>query len=493
MQVKSVHKISIKSNLILNFLRVFSTAFITIFTMPHINRVLGADYVGKVEYVYIILYYFILFSSLGIPLYGIREVSKCRDDQKKLYNLVAELMIILFATTAIAYIILFGVIIHIPFFESYKNLILIMSGMVLLNNIGAEWFFQGIENQKFITIRNVIVKLIVFGLFFLLIKEQKDYELYAFLVVMLWSGANIIGFIFIGNKIFQNKFSFKELNIKRHYIPVLTVFVTTVSVSVYLQLANFFIGSIAGDKYVAYYLTANSLIRSVITFISVLGSVMLPRLSYLYINDKEKYGIYLKKTFSLMMLLAIPCSVYFFIFSDNIIVLMGGEEFLDASLTMKILSPLCIVVSFAYFFGLLVLYPQGKEKVYTRATLISALLSIIGYLIVIKYFQQNGAAAIVVFSELLAVVYMGVYINKHKVVENYLEKNFMKVVFINLFLLIVFYIINQLLVLRDFYLWVIISIVFGLIYGILLLLCKEKNSLEIYKNIFEKLGFYSQK
>uniref|UniRef100_A0AAU6WNT2 Oligosaccharide flippase family protein n=1 Tax=Chryseobacterium endophyticum TaxID=1854762 RepID=A0AAU6WNT2_9FLAO len=163
--MKNINKISIKGNLILNFLRVFSTAFITVFTMPYINRILGAGYVGKVEYVYIILYYFILFSSLGIPLYGIREVSKCREDDKKLNSLVVELMAILFVTTIISYLILFGFIIFIPFFEPYKNLIFIMSGMVFLNNIGAEWYFQGIENQKFITVRNIAVKLIVFALF----------------------------------------------------------------------------------------------------------------------------------------------------------------------------------------------------------------------------------------------------------------------------------------------------------------------------------------
>lgn len=493
MKVKHINKISIKGNLILNFLRVFSTAFITIFTMPYINRILGADSVGKIEYVFTILYYFILFSSLGIPIYGIREVSKNREDPKKLYNLVLELMIILFGTTIIAYIILFGIVIYVPFFEPYKNLIYIMSAMILLNNISAEWYFQGIENQKFITVRNIIVKLIVFGLIFLLIKNHSDAYIYAFLVVMLWFGANIVGFIFILDKLLKQKFVFKDLNIKKHYKPMLTVFVTTVSMSIYLQLANFFIGTISGDKYVGYYLTANSLVRSVITFISVLGSVMLPRLSYLFENDKDKYKSYLQKTFSFMMLLAIPCTIYFFLFSDNIILFMGGEKFMPASLTMKILSPLCIVVSFAYFFGLLILYPQGLEKIYTKATIISALFSIVLYLFLIKHFQQNGAAAVVVISEILAVIYMGYYIRENKIAENYLEKNFLKVIIINAFLFLLFYFTKDFFQLKDFYIWIGVSIVFFAIYGILLLVSKEKNALEAYALVIEKLGFGNKK
>jgi O-antigen/teichoic acid export membrane protein len=121
--------------------------------------------------------------------------------------------------------------------------------------------FSGIENQKFITVRNVIVKFIVFGLIFLLVKQKSDYELYAFLLVVLWFGANIIGFAVIVNKLRHHTFSFKELNLKRHLRPVLAVFMITVSVSIYLEMPKFFIGSIVGDKYVGYYLAANSLVK----------------------------------------------------------------------------------------------------------------------------------------------------------------------------------------------------------------------------------------
>jgi O-antigen/teichoic acid export membrane protein len=487
-------KISIKTNFLLNLARVFSTALITIFTMPYINRVLGAEYVGKIEYVFIIIYYFILFSALGIPIYGIREVSKCRDDTKKLYMLVLELMIILFITTIISYIIIFGVLIHIPFFIPYKNLILILCGMIFLNSIGAEWYFQGLENQKFITVRNLIIKIIVFILLFVLIKKESDYEKYAFLLVVLWYGANIVGFVFVGKKIYQNRslISLKEVNLKRHYKPALTVFVTTISVSIYLQLANFFIGTIAGDKYVGYYTTANALIRNVITFISVIGSVMLPRLSYLYVNDKKKYDEYLKKTFHFMMIMAVPCTVYFFIFSQNIILLMGGKQFLDATLTMKILSPLCIVVSFAYFFGLLVLYPQGLERIYTKATVISAFFSIIAYFFVIKRFQHNGAAIIVVLSEFLAIFYMAYYIAKNKIVVNYLDADFMKILLINIFIGIIIYIINEFFIPQNLVTWAILTATFGLLYGFLLVILKEKNTLEIYCQICDKFNFVKE-
>lgn len=486
MNVKSINKISIKGNLLFNFLRVFSTAFIVIFTMPYINRILGAANVGKVEYVFTILYYFILFSSLGIPVYGIREVSKTRDNTKKLNLLIVELMLILAFTTVVAYFLLFTVFLNIELFQPYKELIYIMCIMIFLNNSSAEWYFQGIENQKFITVRSIIVKFLVFGLYFILIKQESDYKLYAALLIILWFGSNIVGLIVVLKKIFEHKFKISELNFKRHFKPILSIFVTTISLSIYFQLAFFFIGTIAGDKYVGYYLTANSLVRSVVTFISVIGSVMLPRLSYLHDKDKDKYNEYLKKTFSFMMILAIPCCSYFILFSDQIILLMGGEGFMPASTTMKILAPLCIFASLAYFLGLLVLYPQGKENIYTKATMISAVFSIVLNLILVKQFQQNGAAVVILISEFIAIVFMWYYISNNRILENYVDRNFIKVISINILLLVVFYCVINNLDLSNNIVWIATSLVFAILYILLLLISEEKNSREVFSNIMNK-------
>lgn len=488
MQPKEGKLVSIKLNFILNALRVFSTALITLFTMPYINRILQAENVGKVEYVYTIINYFVLFSSIGIPMYGIREVSKVRNDSKKLYTLVLELLVILSITTVICYLVIFGIVIHLGFLSSYRNLIMIMSFLVILNNIGAEWYFQGIENQKFITIRNVLVRFTVFGLIFILIKKSSDYEKYAILFVIMLFGANIINFILIVNKIISNKIKIKNLNLRRHIKPVFAIFVATISVNIYLQLDNFLIGIISGDRYVAYYTLANKLIRFVITFITIIGSVMLPRLSYLHLNDRVQYNELLKKGFSLMMLLAIPSTVYFFIFSQEIIMFMGGKEFMVANLTMKILSPLCVIVSFAYFFGFLILYPQGKEKIYTFATIASALLSVLLNYFAIKTFQQNGAAVVALLAECLAICIMFYFIRKENNFSEFFDKNFFKIIYVNLMVMVIVMTGKYFSTFGSSNLeWIILSLVFVLIYGIILLVLKEKNTNELFSRFTLKI------
>jgi len=490
MPISDVRKPSIKINFVLNFLRVFSAAIVGLLTMPYISRVLGAEYLGKVEYVFTIINYFVLFSALGIPMYGIREVSKKRNNVRELYKLVYELYLILFITTVISYIIIL-IMINLSVFANYRDLIIIMSAMVFLSNIGAEWYFQGVENQKFITIRYIAVRFFVFILIFLLIKKSEDYRIYAFLLVVLGFGANIINFVFLSFNLYKQKIKLKDLNLLKHLKPIFTIFLATVSINIYLQLDNFLIGSISGDKFVGYYAMANKLIRYSISFITVIGSVMLPRLSFLFLNDRSQYDSYLKKSLHLMMILSIPCSAYFFIFSNNIISFMGGSEFEPAMLTMQILSPLCIIVSIAYFFGFLILYPQGLEKIYTKATFFSAIFSVVINFYFIKHYQQNGAAVIAVLSELLAVLFMFYYLNNMNLINNLFDKNFIKILIINTSLFFLFYIAlykNNILVETSYFL--IVSLAYLVSYLLLLFFFKEHN---VYNIINKALLTLSKK
>ena len=47
--------------------------------------------------------------------------------------------------------------------------------MILLNAVGMEWMYKGLEEYTFITIRSVIFKALALVFMFLLIREKEDY------------------------------------------------------------------------------------------------------------------------------------------------------------------------------------------------------------------------------------------------------------------------------------------------------------------------------
>ena len=476
---------SIKVNYMLNAFRVISGAFISIITMPYINRTLGAKNIGSVEYVNTIINYLILFSSLGIPMYGIREIGKIRDDVIATTKTVVELLIILFIASSISYLLLFGVLYQLNFLVNYKDLLLIMSSMIFLSNMGAEWYFQGMEDQVYITIRYIIVRLIALVLLFYIVEDTTDSLNYAIIVILTVCGSNFFNLFYIFKTINISSIRLEDLNFKRHIKPVLTIFIASISINIYLLLDNFLIGSIAGDSYVGYYSVSNKLIRVVISFIVIIGSVLLPRLSNLYLTNRLQYYQYLRITFTIILVISIPFSVVFIAFAKNIIMIIGGTNFIPSILTMQILSPLCIVVGIAYFIGYLVLYPQNKEKIYTKAVLISAVISLVLNLFMISKFKQNGAAIVAVLTEILAVLIM-IFFAKNEIAKIQLFNfNFIKIIVSAIIMIIITFIISFFSNLTNLFFFIVAIFLSVLSFLIPLYLLREETALFVQKFIFQ--------
>ncbi|WP_159479174.1 flippase [Chryseobacterium sp. 18068] len=429
---------SIKTNFILTLIRVISATLVGVVMMPYVNKILGVENIGKIEYGTTIINYFLMLSAIGIPIYGIREIAKVRNDIYLRTKITVELLTILLITSILSYIILYIIIQKLGLFVNYSDIIIILSSMILLTNLGAEWYFQGMENQVYITVRYVLVRIITLVLLYLLVKNSDDYLVYCCLIVLNICGSNIFNAIYINKSLNLRLIKFDDLNFKKHLYPILTVFVAAISVNIYSQLDSFLLGYLAGDKYLGYYSVASKLIRYALTVITIIGAVSLPRLSTLWHENREEYYVKLKSAYDIILLVSIPFAGYFIVFSKNIIFLMAGDEFENAGITICILSPLCTIVGIAYYFGYLVLFPQGKEKIYTYSVIGSAVLSIFLNYFMIKYFKHNGAALTQVLVEIFAIIIMGLCVRKDLFKLKLIDYNLLKIVFGTLVVVILF-------------------------------------------------------
>lgn len=415
---------SVKRNFILNTSRLFLGAFFILLTTPYITRVLGVENLGKVDYVNSIITYFILFSGLGIPKYGIREIARVRDDKEERTKVVIELGIILIITTFLSYIVLFGFLNYFKNLKELKQLVLIMSTWILFNNIGFEWFYQGIENQVYITIRFIIMKLLALILMFIWVNSQDDYIKYGIIVVLMNSGSNILNLINIRKYLSFKNIKIRDLNIKQHVRPIFIIFVAALSVSIYLQLDVVMIGAVKKES-VALYTVPNKLIRLALIVVTALGTVLLPRISNcIKNNDKENYIKYINYSIKYILMLSVPMVTGIYLLANEIILMMAGNKFVESIFTMKLLSVIIFIVGLAYFLGFQILYPHGKEKYYTYAVTTAAVVNFIfNYLMIPKYYQ-NGAAVGTIIAESVGVLIMLFYARNYlKEVEFYSIKN----------------------------------------------------------------------
>jgi len=486
MQIKTV-----KLNFLLNLIRMFlGTAFIII-TTPYITRVLGPENLGKVEYVNSIITYFMLFTVLGIPNYGIREVAKYRDNEKALSKVVIELLIIILTTTIIGYLILIYFLYINKSFLEIKDIILVMSINILCNNIGVEWFYQGIENQLYITKRFIIVRILTLIAMFLFIKSKENYLIYAFILVMMQSGSNILNFINLRKYINFRDIKFSNLEIWKHIKPILVIFSATVATAIYLQLDSIMIGNVNKEA-VGIYIVPNKLIRMMLVVITALGSVLLPRITNCLKNkDYNNYNIYINNSLNYILFVSIPFVVSTFLLADDIIYIMAGSQFKDSVLTMRILSPILFTIGIAYFIGFQLLYPLGLEKYYTYSVIIAAIVNFIfNYLMIPKYLQ-NGAALGTVIAETVGPLITLYFSRKYLKRIDFFSKKRLKY-FVATFIMSIFIVYVKKFEFSPVETIIYSFILGGIVYIGVLLLLKEEICVEGIKIIKKKVKRYEK-
>ena len=389
---------TVKLNFILNFLRMTIGSLFIVLTTPYITRILGPESLGKVEYVNSIITYFTFFSILGIPNYGLREVARLRDDKEKLSKLIIELSIIIFLITTITYSILIFFIFYGKVLIQLKEIAFILSANLIFINIGYEWFYKGIEDQLYITKRFLFIRAISFILLFIIIKGKNDYLGYAFIIVLIESGSNILNFINLKKYITLKKINLKELEIIKHLKPIFIIFFATIATKVYSELDSVMIGNIS-KRAVGIYTTPNKLIKLILTAVTALGSILLPRISNcLEKKDYNKANMYINYSLNYIFFISLPISVFLFLLADNIIYVFAGSQFYDSVIVMKILSiiPILIGVSFQ------LLYPLNLERYYTYSTVLAAIINFIFNYFMIPKYLEKGAAIGTVMAEAIA-------------------------------------------------------------------------------------------
>lgn len=482
---------TVKLNFIFNLSRMFLGMAFIVITTPYIARILGPKSLGKVEYVNSLITYFMLFTALGIPSYGIREVAKYRDNSKELSKLVLELLIILCTTTTIGYTVLFIFIHNYRSLFEIKDIILIMSINIICNNIGIEWFYQGIENQLYITKRFILIRILTLIAMFIFIKSKEDYLIYAFILVMMQSGSNILNFINLRKYISFKDIKFSSVELKRHLKSILIIFMATVATTIYLQLDSLMIGNVSKEA-VGIYIVPNKLIRMILVVVTALGTVLLPRITNCLKNkDYDNYNLYMNISLNYIFFIALPLAVSTFLLSDDIINIMAGSQFIASTLTLKILSPILFTIGVAYFLGFQLLYPLGLERYYTYSVIVAALVNFVfNYLMIPKYLQ-NGAAIGTVVAETVGPLIMLFFAREHIKKISFFSKKRLK------YFAATFIMSLVIIFIKKFELSSLETIIYSLIFGgvsyiAVLLLLKEEICVEGIKIIKKKVKRYEK-
>lgn len=456
--------------------------FFPLISAVYVSRILGPGGAGRVAYAQNILSYFLIFASVGIPTYGIKEIARNSVDKKGYSKSFTELFIINSVTTTICIAIYVALVLLVPSFYADNSVYFAVGISLFLNYLNIDWFYAGIEEYVYITVRSTLIKIIAIVGLFVFVRTRDDVVNYALVSAIGLSANYLLNILHARKKVV---FNFQGLDIKRHIKPVSILLITMVATDLYNQIDVTMMGSICSKEEIGYYTYAIKLIRMVTSIAAAISATMLPRLSQFFSEEKKAdFQNLSNKVLSAVILLIIPCVAGVILCSNNIILVLYGEEFIGAIPLIRILSPIILIIAISYLCGSIVLTAINKEKYLLYATLAGACVNIVLNALLIPKYHGNGAAVASVIAELTVFLFHFIF-SKRYINYHFFTIDTLKVVVAALVMIGAVLIVNK--TINNLIINLIVSVVMGVIvYFLMLFIFRHKLVVEGVNTLMRK-------
>lgn len=480
---------SVGKNAFLNIIKTLLSIIFPLITFPYVSRILQVDNLGKVNYATSIISYYTLFAGLGIATYAVREGARVRDDRVKLEKFVSQVFTINVIATIIVYIIFAFSLIYVAEFKTYSLLLIIESFSILFTTIGVDWINIIYEDYAYITIRSFFVQLLSLIAMFVFVHNTSDYYIYAIITVASQGLISILNIVHI-QKYCKLRLT-TNIEVRKHIRSILILFSNNVAVSIYVNSDMTMIGWLVGAYYVGLYAVSAKVYNLVKQVLAALYNVVIARMSFYYAEERiDEFKGLLNNVINSIVTISVPATVGMICTSREIIRLISGNDYEEATLSLQILSLAFFFAIMGGVFANCVNLPLKREKVNLIATTISAIENIGLNFFLIPLFKQNGAALTTLIAEFTVSIILLYSVRDHFELFDFKEIgiNLLKSIVASLLIIVLS------ILLRDS--WGLIGIkylIFEVLGGVILycasnVVLKNKWMMEILKSISKKVN-----
>lgn len=340
-------------------------------TIPIVAKSLNPDGLGIYNYTYSITSYFIMFSALGVSLYGSKEIAIVRQDREKLSQLFWEIFtmkVLLTLVNLLAFCLL-------AYFmdDSYYLYIQIFSILSVIFDI--TWLFIGVEDFKYIMLSSFTSQVIIFILIVKLIQSPADLDKYIFIQSLSFLIPQLFPWLQLKKYVSACKVTIAQS--MKHLKGMLALFIPQISIIVYTTLNKTLLGIFDGMKNVGYYSSSLTMNQLFITLITSFDTVMLPRMSNLYANKKANMLDLLKEILNGQLYLSIPLMFGMITVNQKFVPWFLGTDYLFVTKLIPLVSVLIVVIPLGSTIAKQYLIPIGNVKVYNYSVFWGAVISLI--------------------------------------------------------------------------------------------------------------------
>lgn len=429
-------KSNIKINYFYNLLTQLLNIFIPLITSPYLAKTIGAAGIGRYSYTQSLVTLFISFGVMGASSFFAREIAYRRDSKKECSILFWE-AVLLKNFTLFFSVLVYGLIIFVQP-KVYHALLIIQVIDFFAELIDINWFYTAKEKFKNIFFCNLFIKLISIILLFECVKSIHDLEIYAIIV----SACNLIGKLVLWKGINKSllKIHFDELKPLKHFKEVFIVFLPQIATLIYTILDKIMLGVIShSDVENGYYAQGQNIVKMLLTVITSLSAVLMPRMANLFIKDnEEQIKLYLLNALKFVWLIATPMMMGIILLSKTFVIWFLGIQFEKVALLLCISAPLTLIIGLSSVINTAYLFPANRQKLITCILFLGSGINFLLNLVMIPKWQSIGATIATVCSEAIITIIMTVFLTRMIRIKVLIEIS-LKYVFSSVVMFIVLY------------------------------------------------------
>ena len=165
----------------------------------------------------------------------------------------------------------------------------------------------------------------------------------------------------------------------------------TREIKVYTNLDTVMLGFMTSDETVGYYNAAVRIKSILVSIVTSLGAVLLPRASY-YVErgEMDRFRQITRKALNFVFLAAVPMMIYFMVFARQGIFLLSGENYAGAVRPMQWIMPTLLFIGLSNVLGIQILVPLTREKVVLWSLIAGAAVDVVLNVVLIpKYIKEE--------------------------------------------------------------------------------------------------------
>lgn len=382
----------IRKNLIYSTILTSAHYVFPLLVYPYVSRALGVSNIGLVGFLDSIATYFILFSMMGISIVGVREIARRNGDRKGLSEVFFSLLSLHAVTTAVALCVMVTATICVDELRLHWRMMGVGACKLVFNLFLVEWFYKGIEDFRYITLRSLFIRGAYVVSVFLFVRKAEDTELYYCLTM------GVVAVTAVVNMAHAGKFvSYRKIKVAlRSFIrPYFSFGIYELLATAYTTFNVAYLGFVSDNTEVGYYVTATKLVWILSSMLTAFTGVMLPRVSRLVAEGNlRQVREYLRKSIGLICLALIPVITAIEIFAPEAVGLLSGPGYEGAAAPLRVMMPFMLVAALEQLLVVQTLIPMGLDRRVTELTVLAAFVAVVLNIILVGTMGAVGSAVV---------------------------------------------------------------------------------------------------